>query len=73
MSKLLEQAIDLVRSLPEATQDDVARFLMDLADDPLPTLNPDEAAAIAEAEAEIARGESVPAETMKAFWRTHAE
>jgi hypothetical protein len=33
--------------------------------------SPDEAAAIAEAEAEIANGERVPPETVAAFWRAH--
>jgi hypothetical protein len=34
-------------------------------------LTPEEAAAIAEAEAEIANGERVPPETIQAFWRAH--
>jgi hypothetical protein len=33
-------------------------------------LTADEVAAIAEAEAEIGRGERVPAATIQAFWRT---
>jgi hypothetical protein len=34
-------------------------------------LTADEATAISEAEAEIARGKRVPAETIQAFWRAH--
>ena len=44
-----------------------------MTDTPTPTeaLTDEEAAAIAEAEAEIARGERVPAEVIEAFWRKH--
>jgi hypothetical protein len=45
--------------------------MLALAEDAPMPLTDDEAAAIAEAEAEIARGERVPPETIQAFWRTH--
>jgi hypothetical protein len=35
------------------------------------TLTPDEVAAIAEAEAEIERGERVPPQIIDEFWRAH--
>jgi len=69
MTKLIEQAVAAVSRLPPETQDDLARLLLALAEGATAPLTPDEAAAIAEAEAEIARGERVPPETVAAFWR----
>jgi hypothetical protein len=69
MTKLLDEAMTAVRRLPAATQDDIGRFLLDLASEA--PLEPDEIAALDEAEAEIARGERAPAESVRAFWRSH--
>jgi hypothetical protein len=69
MTKLIEQAVAAVSRLPQETQDDLARLLLALAEGATSPLTRDEAAAIAEAEAEIARGERVPPETVAAFWR----
>ena len=71
MTKLVEQAVAAIRKLPPDTQDDLARLMLALAEAPPTPLTPEEAAAIAEAEAEIARGERVPQETIQAFWRSH--
>jgi len=71
MTKLVEQAVAAISKLPPETQDDLARLMLALAKDAPTSLTPDEAAAIAEAEAEIARGERVSPETIQAFWRTH--
>ncbi|HZR60044.1 MAG TPA: hypothetical protein VFA80_03675 [Xanthobacteraceae bacterium] len=71
MTKLLEQAVAAISRLPPETQDDLARLMLALAEDAPTSLTADEAAAIAEAEAEIARGERVPPETIAAFWRAH--
>ena len=71
MTKLVEQAVAAIAKLPAETQDDLARFMLALAGGAPTPLSPDEAAAIAEAEAEIGRGERVPPETIQAFWRTH--
>lgn len=71
MTKLVEQAIAAISKLPPETQDELARFMLALAGDPPKPLTREEAAAIAEAEAEIARGEHVPPETIQAFWRAH--
>jgi hypothetical protein len=71
MTKLFEQAVAVISQLPPETQDDLARLMLALAEDAPMPLTDDEAAAIAEAEAEIARGERVPPETIQAFWRTH--
>ena len=71
MTKLVEQAIAAISKLPAETQDDLARFMLALANGAPTPLTDDETAAIAEAEAEIARGERVPPETVRAFWRAH--
>ena len=71
MTRLVDQAIEAIRKLPQGTQDELARFVLTVAGDVPVPLTPDEAAAIAEAEAQIARGEGVTADRMDAFWRKH--
>jgi hypothetical protein len=71
VTKLIERALAAVSRLPPETQDDLARLMLALAEGAAAPLTSEEAAAIAEAEAEIARGERVPPETIQAFWRTH--
>jgi hypothetical protein len=71
MTKLVEKAIAAISKLPPETQDDLARFMLALAAGTPAALTSEEAAAIAEAEAEIGRGERVPPGTIQAFWRTH--
>jgi len=71
VTKLVEQAVAAVSQLPPETQDDLARLMLALAESAPTPLTPDETAAVAEAEAEIAGGERVPPETIQAFWRTH--
>ena len=71
MTKLLDQAIAAISRLPAETQDDLARLMLALAEDAPTPLTADEAAALAEAEAEIARGKRVPPETIAAFWHAH--
>jgi hypothetical protein len=71
MTKLVEQAVAAIAKLPAETQDDLARFMLALASGAPQPLAPEEVTAIAEAEAEIGRGERVPPETIQAFWRAH--
>ena len=71
MTKLVQQAVAAISQLPPETQDDIARLMLALAEGAPTPLTSDEAEAIAEAEAEIARGERVPTETIQAFWRAH--
>jgi hypothetical protein len=71
VTKLVQQAVAAISKLPPETQDDIARLMLALAEDAPTPLAPHEAAAISEAEAEIARGERVPHETIQAFWRSH--
>ena len=69
MTKLVQQAVAAISQLPPETQDDIARLMLALAESPPTPLTEDEAVAIAEAE--IARGDRVPAATIQAFWRSH--
>lgn len=71
MTKLMEQAVAAISRLPPETQDDLARFVLELATAAPAPLTSDEAASLAEADAEIDRGERVPPEVIEAFWRTH--
>jgi hypothetical protein len=71
MTKLVEQAVAAIRKLPSETQDDLARFLLAVATNSPEPLTTDEAAALAEADAEIGRGERAAPEAVQAFWRTH--
>jgi len=68
MTKLLDDALTAVRRLPEETQDDVGRFLLDLAENT--SLNADEAVAISEAEAEIASGRGIGGDELRMFWQS---
>lgn len=73
MTKLLEQAVDAVRSLPPEMQDDLARLLLQLAGDeqPLAPLTAGEAASFAESLAQASRGEFAADEQVKAVWAKH--
>jgi hypothetical protein len=69
MTKLLEQAVDSVRALPAEVQDELARLLLQVAGDEQPVirLTDEERADLAEADAEIARGEFATDERMRAI------
>lgn len=70
MTKLLDEALEAVRKLPPAAQDDVARMLLSLSGDVEPyRLTDEERAAIARSKEEAARGEFVPDETVEDFWK----
>jgi hypothetical protein len=74
VTRLLEQAFDKVSTLPDAQQDELARIMLQLAgvDQPPIQLTPEEEADLAEADAEIARGELATAEEVRAMWAKHA-
>jgi hypothetical protein len=74
VTRLLEQAFDKVSTLPDAQQDELARVMLQLAgvDQPPIQLTPEEEADLAEADAEIARGELATAEEVRAMWAKHA-
>lgn len=73
MTRLLEEAFNKVSSLPESEQDELARALLELAgvDQPPIQLTAAEEADLAEAEAEIARGELASADEVRAMWAKH--
>ena len=66
MTELLTKAFDALSKLPAERQNELAPFLLSLADNG--PLTEDEAKAIAEARAENARDGLVPEETVRAFW-----
>ncbi len=74
MTKLLDQALELARSLPSDAQDDIARIVLQLAGTeasaPVP-LTADERAAIAASKAAAARGEFATDEQVRAVWAKH--
>jgi hypothetical protein len=71
MTKLVEQAVAAISKLPPDTQDDLARLMLALVADAPAAPTDDEAAAIAEAEDEISRGERASPEAIQKFWRAH--
>ena len=73
MTRLLEDAFKKVSGLPDSEQDELARTLLELAgvDQPPIQLTAAEEADLAEAEAEIARGEFASADEVRAMWVKH--
>jgi hypothetical protein len=73
MTRLLEQAFSTVAALPDARQDELARVMLQLAgvDQPPIRLAPEEEADLAEAEAEIERGELATTEEVRTMWEKH--
>ena len=74
MTKLLEHAVETVRTLPPEAQDAVARFLLQFAgkNEPVIQLTPEEEADLAAADEEIARGEFATDEEVRAIWAKHS-
>jgi hypothetical protein len=73
MTRLLEQAIETVSVLPDEMQDELARILLQFAgvDQPPIQLTAEEDADLAEADAEVLRGEFASDEDMAAIWTKH--
>jgi predicted transcriptional regulator len=73
MTKLLEQAIEKVRQLPDEEQDALALTIIALADDHAAYVPIDDEtrAAILEGLAQAQRGESVPDEKVQELWKRH--
>jgi hypothetical protein len=73
MTKLLDRAVEAVRGLPPAAQDDIARIVLQLAsDDAEPiALSPEERVAIAASKAAAALGEFATDEQVRAVWGKH--
>ncbi len=74
MSTLLDEAIDTVRGLPLAEQDDIARAILRLAGhagaEPV-VLDPAEKAAVDRSKAAAARGEFAGDDEVAAVWAKH--
>jgi hypothetical protein len=70
MTRLLEQAIKAVFGLPDEVQDEAARLFLAFAGIKQPPiqLTPDEDTDLAEADAEIARGELATDDQVRAMW-----
>ena len=75
MTELLEHAVETVRALPPAMQDELARVLLQLAgeEQPVIQLTAEEDADLAAADEEIARGEFATDEEMSAIWAKHGQ
>ena len=74
MTKLLDRAMQAVRNLPAAEQNDIARIILQLAgsDDAAPvSLSPEERAAMARSKAAAAKGEFATDEQVRAVWAKH--
>ena len=73
MTRLLEEAFSKASGLPDSEQDELARALLELAgvDQPRIQLTAAEEADLAEAEAEIARGELAGSDEVRAMWAKH--
>ena len=69
MTKLLEHAVDSVRTLPAEVQDELARLLLQVAgeEQPIIVLTSEERADLADADAEIARDEFATDEQIRSI------
>jgi hypothetical protein len=70
MTKLLEHAVETVRSLPPETQDELALLLLQLAgeDQPPIQLTDEEEASLEESIQQMERGEFATDEEVRAIW-----
>jgi hypothetical protein len=74
MTKLLDEAVEVVRRLPSNDQDDIARAIIQLAGSELAApviLSPEEREAIARSRAAAGRGEFATDEQVQAVWAKH--
>jgi hypothetical protein len=71
MTKLLEQAVERVRALPDDQQDELARVLLHLTNaEPVP-LSKDERNAIAASKAQASRGEFATDDEVRSVWASY--
>ena len=73
VTKLLDQALEAVRKLPRDMQDDIARVVLQLAqEDTAPVaLSSEERDAISKSKAAAERGEFATDEQVRAVWAKH--
>jgi len=74
MTDLLDRAVKAARDLPPATQDEIARVVLQLAgdDEPQVALTDDQRRAISVSKAAAARGEFATDEQVRAVWAKHS-
>jgi hypothetical protein len=74
MTKLLERALEAIRTLPPDVQDGIARMMLEFAGngdrDPV-ALSPEEREAIARSKAAASRGDFATDEQVRAVWGKH--
>ena len=74
MTKLLERAVEVARSLPDEVQDDIAEVVLRLASErdesPVP-LTMEEHAAVAVSKAAAASGDFATDDEVRAVWAKH--
>ena len=73
MTKLLDEALEAVRQLPNESQDEIARAMLSLAGtgpEPVP-LTPEERAAIARSREAATRGEFATDQQVRDVWAKH--
>ena len=69
MTRLLDRALEAVRSLPPDAQDDIARIVLQLAgSEEVVSLSPEEQAAIDSSKAAAARGEFATDDQVRFVW-----
>jgi hypothetical protein len=69
MTKLLDRALEAVRTLPPDAQDDIARIVLQLAgSEEVVSLSPEEQAAIDASKEAAARGEFATDEQVRSVW-----
>lgn len=73
MTQLLDRALEVVRELSPATQDEIARLVLQIAgdDEREVALSEDERAAISLSKAAAARGDFATDEQGRAVWTKH--
>jgi hypothetical protein len=73
MTKLLEEAVEIAKTLPPTMQDDVARLLLQFLgeEQPVIQLTPEEVASFAESRAQASRREFATDEQVRAVWAKH--
>ena len=72
MTELMKRAFAAASELPPDRQEELARYVLALSQPSASLgLSAGDAAAIAEAESELARGERATEEQVNAFWRRH--
>jgi hypothetical protein len=73
MTKLLDEAMGVLRRLPPQDQDEIARMIIELTGEggPAISLSPDEKAAIARSKIAAARGEFATEAQVRSVWEKH--